>query len=186
MNYYERPTALQEQAYTEARQQFSEHLKQFKANCNAVHNIECNLPATTNAAFRAALQSSGRVIQTDDGTQWQHAVDLTKITSVCHRRTAAGFEFAIVECLPLRSGEMRDVLNSSHDASEVLQTFARDQRQVLNLWKNDVTAQIKEHLEEKYPHHDISIVVESFDIKLARDISRQETLVQNHSRGIRV
>ena len=186
MNYYKRPTPLQEQAYTEARQHFAEHLKQFKSNCDAVHNIECNLPATANDAFRAALQSSGHVIQTDDGTQWQHAVDLTKITSVCHRRTAAGLEFAVVECLPLKSGEMKDVLNSGHDASEVMQTFARDQRQILSLWKNDVTAEIREYLEEKYPRQDMNMVVESFEIKLARDILRRETLAQNHGHGIRV
>jgi ABC-type sulfate transport system substrate-binding protein len=77
-------------------------------------------------------------------------------------------------------------LRRGHDASEMLQTFARDQRQVLILWKNDVTAQLREHLDEKYPHQNMSIVVESFDIELARDISRQETLAQNHSHGIRV
>ena len=159
MNYYEKPTALQEQAYTEAKQHFAEHLKQFKANCDAIHDIESNLPATTKDASKAALQSSGRVIQTDDGTQWQHAVDLTKITSVCHCRTSAGLEFAVVERLPLKSGEMIDVLNSGYDLSEVLQTFARDQRQILNLWKNDVTAQIREHVEEKYPLLDMNIVV---------------------------
>jgi hypothetical protein len=186
MNYYERPTSLQEQANAEAIQHFAEHLKQFKANCDAIHHIESNLSATANDAFRAALQSSGHVIQTDDGTQWQHAVDLTKITSVCHRRTAAGLEFAVVECLPLKSWEMKDVLNSGHDAREVLQTFVRDQRQVLNLWKTDVTAQVREHLDEKYPHQDMSIVVESFDIKLARDISQRPALVQNHSRGVRI
>jgi len=49
-----------------------------------------------------------------------------------------------------------------------------------------VTAQIREHLEEKYPHQDMSIVVESFDIKLARDISCRETLTQNHSHGVRI
>lgn len=186
MNCYERPTPLQEQANAEARQYFAEHLKQFKANCDAIHNIESNLPATANDAFRAALQLSGRAILTDDGTQWQHAADLTKITSVCHRRTAAGLEFAVIECLPLKSSELKEVLNSGHDVSEVLQVFVRDQRQVLTLWKNDVTAQIREHLEEKYPHQDMSIVVESFDIKLARDISRREILVQNHSQGVRV
>jgi hypothetical protein len=73
MNYYERPTPLQEQVNAEAIQHFAEHLKQFKANCDALHNIEYNLPATANEAFRAALQSSGHIIQTDDGTQWQHA-----------------------------------------------------------------------------------------------------------------
>src|SRR5208337_2507799 len=186
MNYYERPTPLQEQANAEARQHFAEHLNQFKANCDAIHNIESNLPATTNDVSRAALQSSGHIIQTDDGTQWQHAVDLTKITSVCHRHTPAGLEFAVVECLPLKSREMKDVLNSGRDASEVLQTFARDQREVLNLWKNDVTAQIREHLEEKYPHQDMGIAVKSFDLKLARDISRRETLAHNHSDCMRV
>jgi hypothetical protein len=186
MNYYERPTPLQEQAYTEARQQFAEHLKQFKANCDALHNIEANLSVTANDVSRAARQVSGRIIQTDDCTQWQHDVDLTRITSVCHRHTPAGLEFAVVECLPLKSREMKDVLNSGSDVSEVLRTFARDQRQVLILWKNDVTVQVREHLEEKHPHQDMSIVAESFEIKLTREMSRRETLAQNQSRGIHV
>jgi urease gamma subunit len=186
MNYYQRPTPLHEQANAEAIQHFAEHIKQFKANCDALHSIEGNPSVTASDASRAALQSSGRIIQTDDGTQWQHAADLTGITSVCHRRTAAGLEFAIVECLPLKSGEIRDVLNSGHDVREVLQEFARDQRQVLNLWKEDVIAQVREHLDEKYPHQDMGIVVESFEIKMARDIARRETLAQNHSHGVRV
>ena len=186
MNYYERPTPAQEQAHAEAMQHFAQHLKQFKANCDAIQNIESNLPATAKDASRAALQSSGHIIQIDDGTQWQHAVDLTKITSVCHRRTAAGLEFAVIECLPLKSGELKEVLNSGHDASEVLQAFLRDQRQVLNLWKNDVTAQIREHLEEKYPHQDMSIVAESFDIKLARAISHRPPLAQSQNHGVRI
>ena len=76
---------------------------------------------------------------------------MSKITSICHRRTAAGLEFAVVECLPLKSGEMKSVLNSGHKVREVLQTFMRDQRQVLNLWNDDVKAQVREHLDEKYP-----------------------------------
>ena len=32
----------------------------------------------------------------------------------------------------------------------------------------------------------MSIVVESFGIKLARDISRRETLTHNHSHGVRI
>jgi len=186
MNYYQRPTPLHEQANTEAIQHFAEPLKQFKANCDALQNIERNLSMTANDASRAALQSSGRIIQTGDGAQWQHAVDLTGITSVCHRRTAAGLEFAVVECLPLESGEMKDVLNSGHDMREVLQAFTHDQRQILNLWKDDVKAQVREHLDEKYPRQDMGIVVESFEIKMACDIVRRETLAQNRSHGIRV
>ena len=186
MNYYERPTPLQEQANAEAMQHFAEHLKQFKANCDALQNIERNVPMTANDASRAALQSSGRIIQTDDGAQWQHAIDLTNITCVCHRRKAAGLEFATVECLPLKDVEMKDVLNSGHDAREVLQAFVRDQRQVLRVWKDDVNAQVKEHLAEKYPHQDMNIVAESFEIKMARSISQTNANTQSQSCGVRI
>ena len=108
------------------------------------------------------------------------------ITSVCHRRTEAGLEFAVVECLPLKSREMKDVLNSGRDAREVLQTFAHDQRKVFKLWKDDVTAQVNEYLVEKYPHQDMTIVTESFEIKLARAISETRMHTQNESRGVRI
>ena len=168
MNYYERPTPLQEHANTEATQHFKVDSKQFKANCDMLQNIERNLSMTANDASRAALQSSGHIIQTDDGAQWQHAIDLTNITCVCHRRTASGLEFAVIECLPLKDVELKDVLNSGYDAREALQAFVRDQRQVLRVWKDDVNAQVKEQLAEKYPHQDMNIVAESFEIKMAR------------------
>jgi hypothetical protein len=186
MNYYERPTPLQEQANIEAMQHFAEHLNQFNANCEALHCIECNLSTTANDALKSALLSPGRVIQTDDGTQWQHDVDLSNVTSICHRRTATGLEFAVVECLPLKSGEMRDVLNSGHSVRDVLRAFAHDQRQVLNLWKEDVKAQVREHLDEKYLGQDMGIVVESFEIKMARAISETRAVAQSQSCGIRI
>jgi hypothetical protein len=167
-------------------QHFAEHLKQFKANCDALQNIERNLSMMANDASRAALQSSGRIIQTDAGAQWQHAVDLTGITSICHRHTGAGIEFAIVECLPLKSVEMKDILNSGHDVREVLQAFVRDQRQVLRVWKDDVNAQVKEHLAEKYPQQDMNIVAGSFEIKMARSLSQTYVNTQSQSRGVRI
>ena len=186
MNYYERPTPLQEQANLAAMQHFAEHLNQFKANCDALCSIECNLSATANDALKSALLSPVRVIQTDDGAQWQHDVDLSNVTSICHRRTAADLEFAVVECLPLKSREIKEALNSGHNVREVLQAFTCDQRQVLNLWKEDVKAQVKEHLEEKYPRQDMGIVVESFEIKMARAISETRMHAQSQSRGIRI
>lgn len=186
MNYYERPTPLHEQANAEAMEHFAEHLKQFKAICDALRNIECNLSMTANDALKSALLSPGRVIQTDDGTQWHHDIDLSSVTSVCHRRTSAGIEFAVVECLPLKSGEMTGVLNNGRSVRDVLRTFTHDQRQALNLWKEDVKAQVREHLDEKYPHHDMGIVVESFEIKMARAISETRAVTQSQSRGIRI
>jgi urease gamma subunit len=186
MNYYKRPTALEESANAEAMTAFAEHMSQFKGVCDVLRDIEGNLSAIANDAFKAALLSPGRVIQTDGGTQWQHDLDLTKITSICHRRTAAGLEFAVVECLSLKSGEMKDALNSGPNVREVLQAFMRDQRQVLNLWKDDVKSQVRERLDEKYPGQDMGIVVESFEIKMTRAISETRMHTQNQSRGMRI
>jgi hypothetical protein len=186
MNHYEPPTALQESANAEAMITFQEHTNQFRGVCDALRDIESNLPVIANDALKAAFHSPGRLILTDDGTQWRHGIDLSKITSVCHRRTAAGLEFAVVECLPLSSGKMKSVLNSGRDVQEVLQAFMRDQRQVLNLWKDDLKAQVKEHLDQKFPHQDMGIVVESFEIKLARAISKTTVNTQSQSRGMRI
>ena len=186
MSHYERPTELHEKANAEAMTVFAEHMSQFKGVCNVLRDIESNLSAIGNGALKAALLSPGRAIQTDDGMEWKHDVDLSKITSICHRRTAAGLEFAVVECLPLKSGEMRSVLNSGHNVREVLREFMRDQRRVLNLWKDDVKVQVREHLDEKYPHQDMGIVVESFEIKMARSISETRAVAQSQSHGIRV
>jgi hypothetical protein len=161
-------------------------MKYFKNSCDAIHNIESNLQTIGNEAFRAALLSPGRPIQTDDGAEWRHDIDLSNITSICHRRVAGKIEFAVIECLPLPTGEAKEVLNSGHNVRDVLREFIRDQKQVLNLWKGDVKEQVKEHLNKNYPRQDMSIVVESFEIKMSRAISERPSLAQNHSRGIRV
>lgn len=186
MRYNERPTALQESAAVETNAAFSKQMQQFKDACGVIHDLEGNLTTIGNEAFRAALLPPGRAIQTDDGTEWQHDLDLSKITSICHRRTEAGLEFAVVECLSLPSGETKDVLNSGHNVREVLQAFMRDQRQVLRLWKEDATTQVREHLEQKYPHHDMNIVAESFEYKLANAISQTYVNAQSQSRGVRI
>lgn len=184
---YQRPTQLHEKANTEAMIIFAEHLKQFRAHCQELHHVEQNLATLGNTAFKAAMESSGQAVQIDNGDQWRHCVDLMKNVSVCHRRAAADFEFAIVERLPLKSGETKNVLmDSNSDVRELLRTFTRDQRQVLNLWKDDLKEQVREHLAENYPQTDMSIVVESFEIKMSRDIARRETVAQNHSRGMRI
>lgn len=188
MNYYERPTMQQEQAAVEVKESFAEHLSQFKASCDAIQDIERNLSATANDALKTALLShnQGKIIQTDDGTQWQHDLDLSKISSVCHRRVAGKIEFAIVECLPLKSGEIKDVLNSGHDVREVLKTFTGNQRQVLTLWKNDVKAQMQEHLAKKYPGQDMDIVADSFEYKMSRAISETQIHTQRQGNGMKV
>ncbi|HEV2327704.1 MAG TPA: hypothetical protein VGY56_02825 [Verrucomicrobiae bacterium] len=189
MNYDEKPTMQQEQAAVDVKTAFAEHLSQFKMSCDAVQDIERNLTAIANEAFKSALLSrdQNKVIQTNDGTEWRHDLDLSKISSVCHRRVAGEIEFAIVETLPLKSGkEMKEVLNSGHNVREVLKAFMGDQRQVLRLWKGDVSAKIGEHLTKKYPGQDMNIVAESFEYKMANAITETYAQAHSQSHGMRV
>ena len=186
MNHNHIPTEQEEQVAAEANAVFAEQIKHFKNACGALQDIESNLTTIGNEAFKTALLSPGRTIQTDDGTEWRHGLDLSNITSICHRRTEAGLEFAVVECLSLPSGKRKEVLNSGHNVRDVLRDFLNDQKQVLNLWKDDVKEQVKEHLDKNYPRQDMGIVVESFEIKMSRAVSEIKSLAQNQSRGIRV
>jgi len=45
---------------------------------------------------------------------------------------------------------------------------------------------VREHLDELYPRQDMGIVVESFEIKMARAISETRAVTQNQSRGVRI
>ena len=184
MNHNHIPTEREEQIAAEMNVVFAEQMTHFKNACGALHDIESNLPTIGNEAFKAALLSLGHAIQTDDGAEWRHDLDLSQITSICHRRTETGLEFAIVECLSLPFGERKEVLNSGHNVRDVLLDFIHDQKQVLNLWKDDVKAQMKEHLEKKHPYQDMSVVIESFEIKMSRVIAENKSLTQNH--GIRI
>ncbi|HEU6448490.1 MAG TPA: hypothetical protein VFV23_08640 [Verrucomicrobiae bacterium] len=179
-------TGQEERIAVETNAVFAEQMKHFKNSCDEIHGIESNLTTIGNEAFRTALLSPGRTIQTDDGTEWRHDFDLSKITSICHRRIAGKIEFAVIECLSLPTGEAKEVLNSGHNVRDVLREFIRDQKQILNLWKDDVKAQVSEHLIENYPHQDMSYVVESFEAKMERVISERQSLAQNRSRGMRV
>ena len=189
MNNYQKPTMQQEQAAVEVKAAFAEHLNQFNASCDAIRDIEGNQSAIANEAFKSALLSrdQNKTIQTDDGTEWRHDLDLSKISSVCHRRVAGQTEFAVVESLSLKPGtEMKDVLNRGDNVREVLKCFIRDQRQVLRLWKHDLNALVKEHLAEKYPGQDMSLVADSFDYKMTQAISKTYVHAQSQSHGMRV
>jgi hypothetical protein len=189
MNHNQKPTMQQEQAAVEVKTAFAEHLNQFNASCDAVRDIEGNQSAIANAAFKSALLSRDRnkTIQTDDGTEWRHDIDLSKISSICHRRIAGEIEFAVVESLSLKPGmEIKDVLNRGENVRDVLQGFIRDQRQVLRLWKDDLSVLVKEHLAEKYPGQDMSLVSDSFEYKMTQAISQTYVHAQSQSHGVRV
>jgi hypothetical protein len=184
-----RPTVLEEQAYAEASQHFAEHLKQFPVSREAVERLERNIAKTTLAANMAASKPTPKenIVQVDGDGQWHKSVDLMDNICLCHRPITGGAEYAVVEHFPARG--MNEIWNKGWNALEVLKAFAQEQRQALQVWTEDMTAQVKEFLVEKYPGHDLSRVTDGLMHRLAtHTTSHRQTQShgENHSRGMRI
>jgi len=173
------PTALEEQALAEARQHFAGHLNQFPASRDAIRRLEENLSRTALAVSLTTSRTapSRTRIQTDDGAIWYKSVDLTDSVCACYRPTSAGTEFAVVERSPCSDAQY--VVARGRNATEVLRTFAGEQRKALQLWTEDMNAQVNEFLTEKYPGKDMSRVAERFLHRFTRS-AHEQTLANAH------
>jgi len=182
-----RLTTLEEQAYTEVKEHFAEHLKQFPASRMTVERLERDIAKIALAADMAASQTpQGNPIPTNDGTRWHRSVDLTDNTCLCHRPVTGGVEYAALEYFPDRG--RHEIWNRGGNVVEVLKVFTQEQRQALQVWMEDLAVQVGEFLEEKYPRQNMSRAASSFMHHLTHAISQQsaQTLDPNHSRSIRI
>ena len=168
-----RPTPLEEQAHAEARTHFADHLKQFPASQGAIKELERNLATLASEMNVAAARSwsPDDVIQADDGA-WHKSTGLFDNIVACHRRTAAGVEYAVVEQFPSGTNE---VWAKGYNAIEVLRAFTGEDRHALQIWAEDMTAQVNEYLAEKYPSQDLSRVTESIVNRLTQARPHQRT-----------
>lgn len=183
---HRRPTELEDRAYAEAVRHFAEPLKQFPANRDAVARLERDVAKIMLAANMAAAKPVSSVIQADDGASWHKALDLMDNICLCHRPDTGGTEFAVVEHFPKRGAN--EILNRGGNVGEVLKAFTQAQRQVLQLWTDDMTAQVKEFLAEKFPGHDMGRIADCFMLHFNRTVSQKQTQThrQNQSRGVRI
>lgn len=181
-SFNRRSTEIEDQAHTEAVHFFADQLAQYTASRGLVTRLERDIAKIALAALAASRNSSrANQIVTDDGSQWNKGVDLFENIFVCHRETAAETEFAVVERF---SSGANEIWMRGRSAVEVLKTFAHDQRQALQIWTEDIAAQVKEFLAEKYPAHDMTRVAEDFLHRFARVETRSHQ--QSQSRSIRV
>ena len=188
---HRRPTELEDKAHAEAVRYFAEHLKQFPASREAVERLERDVAKIALAANRAASKPTPKenVIQAGDGKQWHKSVDLVENIHLCHRPISYGAEYAVVEHSPARG--TNEILNRGWNATEVVKQFAQQQRQALQLWTEDMTAQVQEFLSEKFPGHDLSRVADAFIHKCTTQaVSQKHSLThghdQNHSQGMKI
>jgi len=188
---HRRPTELEDKTHAEAVRHFAEHLKQFPASREAVERLERDTDKIVLTANRAVAKPTPKenVIQADDGKHWHKSVDLMENIHLCHRPISYAAEYAVVEHFPARG--TNEILNRDWNAGEVLKSFTQGLRQTLRVWTEDLTAQMKEFLAEKFPGQDLSRVADAFIHKCTTQaVSQKHTLThgheQNHSRGVRI
>lgn len=188
---HRRPTELEDKAHAEAVRHFAEHLKQFPASREAVERLERDVAKIALAANMAAARPTPQqnVIQADDGAQWHKGVDLMENIHFCHRPITGGAEYAVVEHFPARG--TYEIWNRGWNATDVLKVFTQEQRQALQVWTEDMTAQVQEFLAEKFPGQDLSRVADAFIHKCTTQSVSQKQLCdqsheQKHSRGVRI
>jgi len=66
----------------------------------------------------------------------------------------------VVEHFPARG--TNEIWNRGWNAGEVVKQFTQQQRQALLLWTEDMTAQVREFLSEKFPGQNLSRVADAF------------------------
>ena len=184
---HRRPTGLEDKAHAEAVRYFAGHLKQFPASRDAVDQLERDVAKIALAANLAAAKPTASVIHAGDGSQWQKGVDLMENVCLCHRPVNGGAEFAVMEHFPKQG--THEIWNRGGNAVEVLQVFTQEQRQALQFWAEDMTAQVREFLAEKFPGHDLTRVADALVRRLTtHSPSHRQTHSpgENHGRGMRI
>lgn len=179
------PNALEEQAYTEARQHFASQLRQFPVSRETIERLERSLSVMALAANMAASGPVDLAIRTDDGVKWCKSVDLMDNLYLCHRPLPGGVEYALVEYFPARG--TNEIWHRGWNAIDVLKVFVEEQRQALEIWTEDMKAQVKEFLMEKYPGHDMSRVADGFVHRFMHGLAQHgQSSKPNHNRGMRL
>jgi hypothetical protein len=155
-----RAATLEAQAQNEAERLFAEYLKLFPVSREAVELLERNLLKLARAAKMAASKPAKNVIQIDAGVAWHRDVDLLDNIFLCHRPMSERTEYAVVEYFPANG--TNEIWNQGWDAVQVLNTFAKEQRQALDLGTEDMVTHITEFLAEKYSGQDLSYLSDRY------------------------
>src|SRR5207302_8399744 len=114
---------------------------------DAVTHLARDVAMTALAVLAASHRpTQGNPLLTTDGSQWHESNHLFDNIFVCHRPLANGTEYAVVEHFPANG--RNEICSRGRNAGEVLKAFTHDLRQALQIWTEDMTAQVKEFLAE--------------------------------------
>jgi len=153
-----RSAEVEYQARPQAVQHFADQLKQFPISREHVSRLERDIAKLALAAMAASSRRAhGEPILADDSFLWRKSAELFDNIFICHRNAEKGTEFAVIERFPSGANE---IWTKGRNAVDVLKEFTREQQHALQIWTEDISAQINEFLAEKYPGHNLAHVAE--------------------------
>ena len=189
-------TDSEQKAYTEVITSMAWLLKELNDAAVALVEIEKTIPALAKQASDNTPENSSTIRDTD--SEWQIHRTLHKSARnevlLCSRRTEQGTQFGIVEQFTHNSvyanarGEA-DVQMTSNQASLLLQDYLAQERQVLQLFKQDIIVSVEETLAEKFPGQDYSRVIKAISASCEKSISpedQQTEEAERQSKNVRI
>lgn len=172
------PTALEERAFNDINEYFSEHVKLYPANHHSVERLERDMAKIALAANMAASKKSPtNPFAVDGANEWFRDVDLMPNVYLCHRPLTRGIEYAVVEHFP-DSGR-NEIWRRDANVVELLRSFVREQRNALEVWRADLASEIRDFLAESYPGQEMGRVINSFIHLLITAVPEQPTLLHD-------
>jgi hypothetical protein len=137
-----------------------------------------------------------------DRSPWEVCTSLMRLNQnevlLCKRVSEHGFEYAVIDHSPAASTYAKangpvDVLRTGDNPRQVLRDFLRSERETLELMINDITANVRLLISERFPKQDLRRVVNEIT-RMCKNVARlgfSETpldiaQVQKPTRGVRV
>jgi hypothetical protein len=175
-------TDSEQKAYDEAFASVEWLLKEFKENERALNAIEKEIPSLALSVTEKTSQSTS-AIRTGDN-EWHVDRTLHKSSRneilLCSRQTSDGKQFGVVEqfahnSIYANANGDTDLQMTSNQAALLLQDYVQQERQVLQMFKQDIEASIEETLAHKFPGQDYGRVVKAISARCAgQKVGRSE------------
>ena len=196
-DYAGRLTDTEFLAYNTAFSVVENDFKNFSAMSKSLLNVESSLGPLAHG--NASLNGHSEQIETPNGLQWTLVAPLMSFSRgdivLCKRDVVGGHEFAVVERLPadsaLASAQGRfEVQHVGADPHALLRDFVNENRSTLQMYADDIVAQARETIEEKYPGCDMSRVLDAVSDRCTRQFTTKQaekaTQAQKENMGVRV
>jgi len=153
-------TGPEQQARTRADRHFAMYLEQFPISRAAVERLDQNIAQLALTVPPELPIRARPLIPNHASGSWLKQVDLMENIWLCHRPLDFMSEYAVVEYFPAH--DTYEIWNRGWNAMEVLRVFAQEQRQALEIWSEDMTAQLHGFLAENYTGQDMGRVADQF------------------------